>query len=601
MKIDDCPRILIIDDQFGRSALGPLFKKTVDPGIFSSYVQDRRNLCVTYGLRDSTQKDGGVVDFDRALALATFCPAQHWDVERQEIVDDAWLALEAVRRGWPFSDGRRWALILLDLAFVSGSLDCFGDPQERELFGLEVLLPRLVEKFGSDLPIVILSSTSRELNNPLVRRSGALDFIQRVPGIGDQPERARERLAAVLFSHGLIEDNSGTVVGRSLPVLKMLRQARRAVSAGNHTILLVGETGTGKNLLARYLHQVSSKSDRPYEVFLAGQRSEHLQEDELFGHWKGAFTGAHNVAIGLWERCSGGMILIDEVADLSHDMQQKIMAPIENGIVRRMGHPPTGKSADIDIDVVTILATNRDPERLLDSGALKQDFLNRVNAFVISLPPLRERPDDIPLLVDTLIKDMDRSWSGKLYDETLARLMAHEWREGNVRELRNVLQRALVNNPGQDITASDILFPPPPVATETNSKSASVNMVSSTGCSPSLRWQELASIISSKPEDMTRSECEAVKLRFNGAFAELIAHILSWSLQLNEDATNTARFLSGNKPAEMDATAARQFLKKLLTLDTKKKQIMNSFKQYPESKLPVLEQITGQRKTGEKL
>jgi len=583
LKIQDpynLPRILIIDDQFGRCDLGEAFRDFVDAKIFSAYQADRRNLCLNFGLLEENEYHLAKNKAGEPIAVATFCPGQKWNQSTTRIENDLASVIRYVQQGWPFADGSRWSLVLLDLAFVYGKLDIFGDPQERSLFGRDVILPELKSQFGADLPIVVLSSTPKEINNPAVRQGGALDFIQRIPGAGAPANESEETLKKMLFFHGLLQDSTGKIAGKSLPTLKMLRQARRAAAAGK-TILLYGETGTGKNLLAEYIHQQSERRDKPLEVFNASMRPPHLQEDELFGHWKGAFTGAEKSEPGVWERANGGVVFIDEVASLDAGVQLKLMEPIESRRIKRMGHPPEGKGA-IDIDVMAILATNRDPEALRQSGFLKHDFLNRINANVLHLPPLREKKEDIPYLVTALTKAENPGWQGRIYQAAMDKLWEYSWAEGNVRELRNVLVSAFLNNPDQDITADDINI------SSSQAVPAEANLISNeTG----LLWEEFLDLLKVSPDTLTIKERQAYQQKYHEAFADLMAHILSWSLKLNENVSNTARFLSGCSEKEMDASAARQFIKKYLKLDTKGKRIVKKFALYPEAELSTIKKI----------
>jgi len=567
---DKLPKILAIDDQFGRCSLGNKFRKAVSKEVFAGYEADRQNLCLNYGLIDITG-DARPKKPDAPVAETLFCPAQRWDDDTQRIENALDVALQMVRRGWPFSDGSRWALLLLDLRFVYGKLNTFGDPQEGSLFGVDGILPRLRQEFGDDLPIVVLSSTKKEENNPRIRQLGALDFIQRVPGAGAPPEQARQALQRALFNHGLLEDQTGVVVGRSLPVLKMLRQARRgAVSARN--ILLLGETGTGKGLLAQYIHSVSPRSSAPFEVFHAAHRPAELQADELFGHWKGAFTGAQTDTPGIFERANAGTLFIDEVADIDLKVQQTLMQPIEERKVRRLGQPASGTPQLKDVDVLILLATNRNLSASPASGAVKLDFLNRINAFSIEVPALRDRHEDIPPLVSHLAGKIAPSWKGRFLPEAMDVLVKHDWREGNIRELRNVIERALVNNPDQDITARD-------VSVSVKAEHVAHERVADkekpeTEEKERARWQAITDALRVSPETLSVAESEASRNELRGAFLDLLAHVLEWSLRMNKqdgkpNLTATARFLLGRD--DVSTMEAKQFLKKLLTLDTRGK------------------------------
>jgi len=571
-------KILIIDDQYGRCGLGRTFQQAVDPDIFSAYRADRHNLCSNYGIFDLTN-DSKPIDKDQAQVEAVFSPAQYWDDKTKRIENDLEIAIKAVERGWPFKDGSRWTLVLLDLAFVCGELDCFGDPQERTLFGRDLILPELKKRFGDDLPIVVLSSTPKEENNAAIRRAGALDFIQRIPNSLEQSGTVKEHLADMLFLHGLMPDTRGQVVGRSLPVMKMLRQARRA-SRYASTILLHGEIGTGKNLLARYIHDVSPRCGQSFEVFNAANRSADLQADELFGHCKGAYTGAVNDAPGLWERCNGGTVLIDEVADLDQSVQQKLMGPIEEKQVSRIGSGGRPESRKVAVDVLTILATNRNLNDLSAEGTIKRDFLSRINATVIDIPPLRDRKEDIPELITSLSQGMKSSVT--FLSDALEVLCSKDWKDDNIRGLRRVIEQSGVTHPGQAVSANDVR------AMDSGQKDREeLPAVPTVGKVDGASL--FLSVLNRMPDACSREECRDLTAALNGAFPEVMAHILTWSLQLCGDVTNTARFMTGNP--EMDTSASKQFIKKILKLDVKNQAVLKAFMKHPEANDPVLAEL----------
>ncbi len=559
------PKILIVDDQFGRCQLGSDFREKVGADTHSLFEADRDNLCRNFGL---LVQNGFYLE--DPVAIATFCPAQRWNALKEEIENYSELALGVARQGWPDRQGERWSLILLDLRFTEGKINSFGDPERGSLFGVDVLLPLLRQEFGEDLPIVILSSAKREELNPRVRELGALDFIQRIPGAGAPPDESRRALREALFLHGLLPDPSGLIVGQSLATLKMLRQARRGARSAR-TILLEGETGVGKGLLAKYIHQVSGRSDGPFETFLAAQRTAELQADELFGHWRGAFTDAKGDQAGVWERARGGTLFIDEVADLDEGVQQRLMQPIEERRVRRIGHPPAGVQADVDVEVGVVLATNRS---LAGVHTLKQDFLNRINAFVIRVPPLRERLEDLPSLTRELAGRLAPTWRGRLLPGALQALQQHEWRDGNVRELRNVLERALTNNPGQDLTAQDLL------PAKGISPSSRVSFLASNGGTEHRSHQTLMTALDRDPETMAAVELRALRADLHGFLPGLLAELLQWALRVtaNDGVPNhtaAVRFLLGKEA--ITTVEAKQFLRKLLSLDTRGDGVWRAF------------------------
>ena len=563
------PRILIIDDQFGRCSLGKAFRDFVGPDLFRTYQADRENLCRIYGIFDGSG-DSSEMPYESCTVAGAFCPGQRWHPKTQVIENDIDIVRDSIRRGWPFKDGERWGLVLLDLRFVYGKINEFGDPQTGSVFGLDTILPMIRREFGNDLPVVVLSSTPKDENNAAIRTHGALDFIQRVPGAGATPDEGRATLQKALFFHGLIEDTTGLVIGKSLPILKMLRQARRgAMSTRN--MLLLGETGTGKGLLAKYIHQVSTRSTGPFEVFHAAHRPAELQADELFGHWKGAFTGADADTPGIWELANGGTLFIDEVADIDIKVQQALMQPIEERRVRRIGTAPRESAKPKAVDVLVILATNRDLNAAKANGTFKGDFLNRINAFTIEVPSLRERREDIPLLVKHLTVAISPGWQSKFLPDAMDALSTREWKEGNIRELRNVIDRAITNNPGQDITAADVAFTHIPLsATEINIE-PKVQEAS---------YFNLAEAILKDLQQLSLAEVEDMKRKLPGTFPDLLAKAFAMALQLTQangklNPTSAVRFLLGNN--EMTTVQAKQFIKRLLMLDTQGKSVWTAF------------------------
>jgi len=427
------PHILIIDDQSGRD------------------LEVRADLCEVYELDDVTTS-GSAAHVPTDRIAATFCSSQH--VTREVIENSVGLALEGIERGWPLPDGGRWALMLLDLRFASGPIDRDGQPAGRtgdDEFGLQIL-EAAIARFP-DLPIVVLSSRDRGEVIEACRRLGALDFIQRHSGGADGAPSAL--LRAKLAEFGLLEDDRGIIAGRSLPLLRALAAARRAATGGGN-ILLLGETGTGKELVARYIHDHSPKAAGPYKVFHAFGTADTLQEDLLFGHVKGAFTDARADRAGLFEEADGGTLLIDEVGDIPPRLQEKLLRPLETRSVSRQG-----AAGDISVDVQVVLATNKALDAAAARGDFRLDLLNRIRAYSIVLPPLRDRGEDLPVLAETLLAQLCREhrarWPRRITADAFKWLEAQDWREGNVRELRNVLERAVKDNKDAElVVASDL-------------------------------------------------------------------------------------------------------------------------------------------------
>jgi len=202
-------------------------------------------------------------------------------------------------------------------------------------------------------------------------------------------------------------------------------------------VLIEGETGTGKDMIARTLHQLSPRNAAPFIVVDCGAVAGTLIESELFGHEKGAFTGAIAARQGAFELASGGTVFLDELGELSLDLQPKLLRVLEQRELRRVGSTKT-----IKVDLRVIAATRKDLRSEVEKGKCREDLYFRLNVVPITAPALRERREDVPLLIDHMLQKLAPGGSVALTDQTRAALMAHDW-PGNVRELRNVIERAL--------------------------------------------------------------------------------------------------------------------------------------------------------------
>jgi DNA-binding NtrC family response regulator len=224
------------------------------------------------------------------------------------------------------------------------------------------------------------------------------------------------------------------------------------------TLTFIGETGTGKDVLAHLLHDQSPRRAEPFVIFDCSAVASSLVESEIFGHERGAFTGAIAAHAGAFERARGGTLFLDEVGELPLDLQPKLLRVLENRCFRRVGG-----SRDRPLDVRIVAATNRDLAALVAGRQFREDLYFRLAAAVVSLPPLRERLEDLPLLVSSLLDDLGR---GELVvpRETLASLAAHPW-PGNVRELKNVLASALAFVDGGVLDAAQLRISPPAAGT----------------------------------------------------------------------------------------------------------------------------------------
>jgi transcriptional regulator with GAF, ATPase, and Fis domain len=227
----------------------------------------------------------------------------------------------------------------------------------------------------------------------------------------------------------------GEMVGRS-PAMREIFGLIERIAPTDATVLIEGETGTGKDMIARTLHLLSPRNAHPFIVVDCGAVAGTLIESELFGHEKGAFTGAVTSRQGAFELASGGTVFLDELGELSLDLQPKLLRVLEQRELRRVGGSKT-----IKVDLRVVAATRKDLRSEVEKGKFREDLYFRLNVVPITAPPLRDRREDIPLLIDTMLGKLGPEGAA-LSEQTRAALMGHDW-PGNVRELRNVIERAL--------------------------------------------------------------------------------------------------------------------------------------------------------------
>jgi len=242
------------------------------------------------------------------------------------------------------------------------------------------------------------------------------------------------------------------LVGKSIQ-LKKIAESALQVAPTNITVLITGESGTGKELVARAIHANSKRKDKPFVAANVGALAEGVVESELFGHEKGAFTGAISRRQGLFETANGGTIFLDEIAEFKPSTQVKLLRVLEERSFMRVGG-----SSDIKVDVRVIAATNQNLEQKVKEGTFRSDLYFRLAVVKIDVPPLRERPKDIPLLVHSFIEKLNQKSARKISgisDEALELLMRYHW-PGNVRELRNFLENMQAFAPDRRIEAEDV-------------------------------------------------------------------------------------------------------------------------------------------------
>ena len=320
--------------------------------------------------------------------------------------------------------------------------------------GMEVLA-RIREQ-DAQLPVVVITAYGTIESAVEAMKHGAFDYITK-PFNRDE---LRLTLEKALTMRRLEQENvelraavrdrysfSG-IIGTSGPLRSVLDLAGR-VAASEVSALITGESGTGKELLARGLHYNSARAGGPFVAVNCAAIPEGLIESELFGHVKGAFTGAIRDKAGKFELANGGTLFLDEIGDLRIDLQAKILRALQERQVDRVGG-----SRPVAVDARMIAATNKDIERAVKEGSFREDLYYRLNVITLHMPPLRERRDDIPLLVSYFLKKFNATAVG-IEPAALSALRAHGW-PGNVRELVNVMERASVLRRGDMVMLADL-------------------------------------------------------------------------------------------------------------------------------------------------
>jgi two-component system response regulator AtoC len=323
--------------------------------------------------------------------------------------------------------------------------------------GIELL--QRVQQMNRRIPVMILSSVNTVETVVDAMRHGAFDYIVKPFEKLDLTMRIHRamRLSEILLTHPSIEPTGQVsiknIVGTSEPIRRVMTMIN-AVARVPSTALIVGETGTGKELIARAIHELSPEQDRPFQVVDCTIFSEGTVESELFGHVRGAFTGAVSDKQGLIEIGSGGTVFLDEVGDLPLNLQAKLLRVLEEGEVRAVGSTQQKK-----LNARFIAATNQDLTEKVKRNEFRKDLFFRLNVMVIHVPPLRDRSEDIPLLARHFMARYAKEF-GKQVDDiqssALTDLIAYPW-PGNVRELRNVIERAVMLAKGDRIARQDIL------------------------------------------------------------------------------------------------------------------------------------------------
>jgi len=357
---------------------------------------------------------------------------------RVDVVDGVHAACDQLGSADPYD------VVITDLVMPDGT-------------GMEVL--DAVRSRSADTQILMITAYATTEQAVEAMRRGAYDYVQK-------PFKNHELLATLekaLEKRDIVAENQtlreqvkalwseGQLIGKSEP-MGQLRDLIKRVASATTSVLITGESGTGKEMVARALHFQSPRAEAPFVVLNCGAVPENLIESELFGHVKGAFTGATGAKEGLFRAADGGTLFLDEVGELPPPLQVKLLRVLQDRKVR-----PVGGSAELEVDVRVLAATNRDVEAEVEGGTFREDLFYRLNVIRIEVPPLRERPEDIPVLASYFLQKHAALQGRRLeFSPEAMRWLAQQSYAGNVRELENIVERGVTLAPGNVIQREDL-------------------------------------------------------------------------------------------------------------------------------------------------
>lgn len=330
------------------------------------------------------------------------------------------------------------------------------DIKMKGMDGIEVL--ERLKQTKPEIPVIMISGHGTIKIAVEATKNGAFDFLEKPPDLN----RLLTSVRNALKSGELIQENreirkelhgSTDIIGESPAIIKVKEMIEK-VAPSNSRVLITGENGTGKELVARAIHEKSKRSSKKFVDVNCAAIPPDLLESELFGHEKGAFTGASSRRIGKFEQADGGTLFLDEIGDMTADSQAKVLRALqENQIIR------VGGSERIDVNVRVLSATNQDLHDQIENGGFREDLFHRLNVIPIHLPPLRERKDDVSLLANWFLERLSEReivFAGKSFsDDALGMLEKQPW-SGNIRELQNVVERLALLSTEDKITAEDV-------------------------------------------------------------------------------------------------------------------------------------------------
>jgi DNA-binding NtrC family response regulator len=326
------------------------------------------------------------------------------------------------------------------------------DYRMPEMNGIDVL--REIRQRKKDLPVIMITAYGTIDVAVEAVKAGADDFVtkpfdsEHLAVVVKKALQRSELKQDVEFFADELGGRNQLVAGNSQAMLSLVAEARKAATSKS-TVLLLGESGTGKELFARSMHDWSERRLKPFVAINCAGLAKDLLESELFGHERGAFTGAHQLKKGKIEFAHGGTVFLDEIGDLALELQTKLLRVLQEREFERVGGNTT-----IAVDLKIIAATSRDLEAAVKAGSFRADLYHRLNVIALTLPPLRERKDDVAALANYFLQrfalETKKNFSA-IADQALEKLCAYDW-PGNVRELANVIERAVVLGDGPELT-----------------------------------------------------------------------------------------------------------------------------------------------------
>ena len=350
-------------------------------------------------------------------------------------------AADSVAAAITLLNNREFALCLTDMKLPDGN-------------GMEII--QHIQRDAPQTPVAMITAFGNVETAIGALKAGAFDFITKPIDL--------ERLRILIQTSLRLEDggepigygNTAQLLGNT-PIIKELRKQIQKMARSQAPIYISGESGSGKEVVARLIHANGPRASGPFIPVNCGAIPNELMESEFFGHVKGSFTGAHEDKKGLFEAANGGTLFLDEVADLPLAMQVKLLRAIQEKSVRKVG-----SNQEISVDVRLLSATHKDLKLEMEEKRFRGDLFYRINVIEIHVPSLRERKDDIPLLADKILRQLAEEWQlakPELSDDAIAALQAYDF-PGNVRELENILERAYTLCEGNVITGDDLQLSP---------------------------------------------------------------------------------------------------------------------------------------------